>query len=85
VVLVGVECVSVPAFNRLLQIPGASVTDVVIGDRDIEVVLRAGLIAPQGLGMALCCFVLRLPSVVAMSSEELIECLGRTLQRYALG
>jgi transposase len=28
------------AFNRLLQIPGASVTDVVIGDRDVEVTLR---------------------------------------------
>ena len=25
------------AFNRLLQIPGAPVTDVVIGDRDVEV------------------------------------------------
>lgn len=28
------------AFNRLLQIPGASVIDVVIGARDVEVVLR---------------------------------------------
>lgn len=28
------------AFNRLLQIPGATVTDVVIGDRDVEVTLR---------------------------------------------
>ena len=28
------------AFNRLLQIPGASVADVVIGDRDVEVTLR---------------------------------------------
>ena len=28
------------AFNRLLQIPGASVSDVVIGERDVEVVLR---------------------------------------------
>ena len=28
------------AFNRLLQIPGASVSDVVIEDRDIEVTLR---------------------------------------------
>jgi transposase len=28
------------AFNRLLQIPGASVIDVVIGDRDVEVMLR---------------------------------------------
>jgi transposase len=28
------------AFNRLLQVPGAWVTDVVIGDRDVEVTLR---------------------------------------------
>ncbi|MCV7153079.1 ISL3 family transposase [Mycolicibacterium pyrenivorans] len=28
------------AFNRLLQIPGASVTDVAIGERDVEVTLR---------------------------------------------
>lgn len=28
------------AFNRLLAIPGATVTDVVIGDGDIEVMLR---------------------------------------------
>jgi AcrR family transcriptional regulator len=45
---------------------------------------RAGLIATQVLGMALCRFVLRLPPVVAMSSEELVEWLGPTLQRYAL-
>ncbi|ANI39038.1 ISL3 family transposase [Mycolicibacterium vaccae] len=28
------------AFNRLLQIPGASVTEVAIGDRDVEVAVR---------------------------------------------
>ena len=28
------------AFNRLLQIPGASVTDVSIGHRDVEVTIR---------------------------------------------
>ena len=28
------------AFNRLLQIPGATVTEVTIGDRDVEVFLR---------------------------------------------
>ena len=28
------------AFNRLLQIPGATVTDVAIGERDVEVTLR---------------------------------------------
>ena len=29
------------AFNRLLQIPGAWVTDVVVGERDVEVTLRS--------------------------------------------
>ncbi|MET0451881.1 MAG: TetR family transcriptional regulator [Mycobacterium sp.] len=46
---------------------------------------RAGLIATQILGMALCRFVLRLPPVVAMSSDELVEWLGPTLQRYVTG
>lgn len=43
---------------------------------------RAGLIATQILGMALCRFVLRLPPVVALSRNELIDWLGPTLQRY---
>ena len=34
--------------------------------------------------MALCRFVLRLPPVVDLSREELIEWLGPTLQRYAV-
>jgi AcrR family transcriptional regulator len=46
---------------------------------------RAGLIATQVLGMALCRFVLRLPPVVAMSNDELVEWMGPTLQRYATG
>lgn len=44
---------------------------------------RAGLIATQVLGMALCRFVLRLPPVVAMTRGELVDWLGPTLQRYA--
>ncbi|MBJ7341493.1 TetR family transcriptional regulator [Mycolicibacterium sp.] len=44
---------------------------------------RAGLIATQVLGMALCRFVLRLPPVVGMDREELVAWLGPTLQRYA--
>ncbi len=50
-----------------------------------DVPRRAGLIATQILGMALCRFVLRLPPVVDLSREELIEWLGPTLQRYAIG
>jgi hypothetical protein len=45
---------------------------------------RAGLIATQVLGMALCRFVLRLPPVVGLSRDELIDWLGPTLQRYAM-
>lgn len=44
---------------------------------------RAGLIATQVLGMALCRFVLRIPPVAAMSRVELVAWLGPTLQRYA--
>jgi hypothetical protein len=43
---------------------------------------RAGLIATQVLGMALCRFVLRIPPIVEMTRTELIDWLGPTLQRY---
>jgi AcrR family transcriptional regulator len=46
---------------------------------------RAGLIATQVLGMALCRFVLRIPPIVAMPRDELIDWLGPTLQRYLDG
>lgn len=43
---------------------------------------RAGLVASQVLGMALCRYILRLPPVVAMSREEIVRWLAPTLQRY---
>ncbi|BBY02575.1 TetR/AcrR family transcriptional regulator [Mycobacterium seoulense] len=47
-----------------------------------EVGVRAGLIATQILGMALCRFVLRLPPVVEMTRDEIVDWLGPTIQRY---
>ncbi|WP_260860523.1 TetR/AcrR family transcriptional regulator [Mycobacterium tilburgii] len=47
-----------------------------------EVATRAGLVATQILGMALCRFVLRLPPVVELSHDEVVERLGPTIQRY---
>jgi AcrR family transcriptional regulator len=47
-----------------------------------EVTVRAGLIATQILGMALCRFVLRLPPVVEMTRDEIVDWLGPTIQRY---
>ncbi|PRY02262.1 TetR family transcriptional regulator [Allonocardiopsis opalescens] len=50
-----------------------------------EAPLRAGLCATQILGLALCRYVLRMPPVVAMSSAEIIDWVGPTLQRYITG
>lgn len=47
-----------------------------------EVDVRAGLIATQILGMALCRFVIGLPPVVEMTRDEVVEWLGPTIQRY---
>jgi AcrR family transcriptional regulator len=46
---------------------------------------RAGLVATQVLGMALCRYVLQVPPVVAMSRDELVAWLGPTVQRYLVG
>ncbi len=47
-----------------------------------ESATRAGLVATQILGIALCRFVLRLPPVVEMTRDEVVYCLGPTIQRY---
>jgi AcrR family transcriptional regulator len=47
--------------------------------------VRAGLVASQILGMALCRYVLRLPPVVGMSQADVVACLGPTVQRYISG
>lgn len=46
---------------------------------------RAGLIASQILGTALCRYILRFPPVVAMTHADLIADLAPTLQRYLTG
>lgn len=46
---------------------------------------RAGLVASQLLGFALCRYVLRLPPVVSMTRAQAVRWLGPTLQRYVTG
>ncbi|MFI7119748.1 TetR family transcriptional regulator [Amycolatopsis sp. NPDC049868] len=46
---------------------------------------RAGLVATQVLGFALCRYVLKLPPVVEMDGETAAGWLGPTLQRYLTG
>lgn len=46
---------------------------------------RAGLVASQVLGAAVCRFVLRFPPMVDIPRDELVGWLGGTLQRYLTG
>lgn len=46
---------------------------------------RAGLVATQLLGLALCRYVLRLPPIAQMKQEDIVKFVGPTIQRYALG
>ena len=50
-----------------------------------EVAIRAGLIATQLLGLALCRYVLKVPPVVAMTPERIIACFAPLLQRHITG
>ena len=71
------------AAQRMQQIFGTQLQPLVATLASAEEsALRAGLIATQILGMALCRFVLRLPPVVEMTRDEIVEWLGPTIQRY---
>jgi AcrR family transcriptional regulator len=46
---------------------------------------RAGLIASQLLGIAFCRYIVKFPPVVGLSQEQIVQEIGRTVQRYATG
>jgi len=46
---------------------------------------RAGLVASQLLGLALCRYILKLPPVVSLSHDDIVREVGATLQRYITG
>lgn len=46
---------------------------------------RAGLVATQALGFALCRYVLALPPVASLTREEAVAWLGPTITRYLTG
>jgi AcrR family transcriptional regulator len=73
------------AAQRMQEIFGGQLLPV-ITKLDPEAPERcAGLVATQMIGLAMCRYVLRLPPVVAMSREEVVEWLGPTVQRYLEG
>jgi AcrR family transcriptional regulator len=70
------------AARRMQQIFVAQVAPMVAALAPGAVAVRAGLLATQILGFALCRYVLRLPPIVNMSREQVVGWLGPTVQRY---
>ncbi len=53
-----------------------------VGASPAQVPVRAGLVATQVLGLALCRYIVKLPPVAAMTREQIITTIGPTIQRY---
>lgn len=85
VVLLRSATTNAEAAQRMKDIFAAQLLPAITKFAPDDAPRRAGLIATQVLGMALCRFVLQLPPVVGLSRRELIDWMGPTLQRYATG
>jgi AcrR family transcriptional regulator len=72
------------AAEQLRAVFGAQVAKAVatVVDDPAEAPTRAGLVATQMLGLALCRHILRLPPVVALDVDTLIASVSHTVQRY---
>jgi AcrR family transcriptional regulator len=70
------------AAQRMTQIFAGQLAPMVARLAPADPAMRAGLIASQILGLALCRFVLKLPPIVAMTRDEVAGWIGPTLQRY---
>jgi len=73
------------AAQRMRKIFSTQLGPVIARINPTDAPRRAGLIATQVLGLALCRYVLRLPPVVAMARDEVVTWLGPTVQRYLVG
>ena len=85
VVLLRSSTTNADAAQRMQAIFATQLLPVIVGINPENPQRRAGLIATQMLGLALCRYVLRLPPVVEMSRDEVISWLGPTVQRYLDG
>ena len=82
VVLLRSSATNAQAAQRMREIFAGQLLPVIAKMNPVEPQRRAGLIATQVLGLALCRYVLRLPPVVGMSRDEIVSWLGPTVQRY---
>lgn len=82
VVLLRSATTNTAAAQRMRQLFAAQLLPAITTLAVDDAARRAGLIATQMLGMALCRLVLELPPVVALSRDEVVAWLGPTIQRY---
>ncbi len=82
VVLLRSSTSNADAAQRMRQIFAGQLVPAIAGINPVQPERRAGLVATQMLGLALCRYVLRLPPVVEMSHDEVVSWLGPTVQRY---
>jgi AcrR family transcriptional regulator len=67
---------------RLRAIFATQLVPLVPARHGAQADVRAGLVATQMLGLALCRYVAKLPPVVGMSRAEIVDWVGPTVQRY---
>jgi len=75
------------AAEQLRAVFGAQVANAIaaVVEDPADAPTRAGLVATQMLGLALCRHILRLPPVVSLDVETLIASVSVTIQRYLTG
>jgi AcrR family transcriptional regulator len=82
VVLLRSSTSNAAAAQRMREIFAGQLLPVIAKLNPVAPERRAGLIATQMLGLALCLHVLKVPPVIAMSRDEVVSWLGPTVQRY---
>jgi AcrR family transcriptional regulator len=82
VVLLRSSTTNADAAQGMQRIFATQLLPVIAGINPEKPERRAGLIATQMLGLALCRYVLKLPPVVGMTRDEIVSWLGPTIQRY---
>jgi len=87
VILLRVGVTNAVVAERMRMIFAAQLGPVVAAaaDNPQDAPVRAGLVASQVLGLALCRYVLAFPPLVNMERQAVVDQIGPTLQRYLTG
>ncbi len=73
------------AADRIRAVFATQVLPTLVAFAGADAPRRAGLVASQMLGLALCRYIVKIPPLVMLSDEEVVAAIGPTLQRYIAG